>query len=190
LTRSGTGVTRPGIARRARRRCRWRMAGMGSLLNTGPAPTGCSCASAGPAAGPVTSCWPTGSSATRQPNEVQRLKDRDLSFCSAFVCSFGCNSPRNCRQIPGPGARVRFEDIFRRHGGGVRGGEDIELRLTLRPCRNHRHERQSTQTTCLHDEPFGAVTGTQPNVIGTVCPGVLRQAGQPPMWDSPCRSTH
>ena len=54
------------------------------------------------------------------------------------------------------------------------------IRLLAGPLERHRHERQSTQTTCRHDEPSGAVTGTSPNVTGTVRPGPPRQAGQLP----------
>jgi len=82
---------------------------------------------------------------------------------------------------------TRDPDVLRRVRDRLR---DLSLAGDSQCPRNHRHERQSTQTTCLHDEPFGAVTGIQPNVIGTVCSGVLRQAGQPPLWVWPCRSTH
>jgi len=41
------------------------------------------------------------------------------------------------------------------------------------------HLRQSTQTTCRHALPFGAVTGTAPNVICTRLPTLRKQLGQP-----------
>jgi hypothetical protein len=47
------------------------------------------------------------------------------------------------------------------------------------------HPRQSTQTTCRHALPFGAVTGTAPNVIGTRLPTPRKQLGQPPSCSVP-----
>lgn len=39
--------------------------------------------------------------------------------------------------------------------------------------------RQSTQTTCRHVLPSGAVTGTAPKVIGTRLPAPRKQLGRP-----------
>jgi hypothetical protein len=47
------------------------------------------------------------------------------------------------------------------------------------------HLRQSTQTTCRHELPSGAVTGTAPNVIGTRLPRLRKQLGQPPTCSVP-----
>lgn len=97
----------------------------------------------------------------------------------------GSDQERALRQAANAAVKQYPESVIRQQSG-----ESLELRLVARQGRSRRHERQSTQTTCLHDEPSGAVTGTQPNVIGTVFPGVLRQAGQPPRWVWPCWSTH